>query len=154
MRMNIDQQPYSYRGDKNVPAFPDRGPVCVMDAHCALCARGAVWIARNDWRVEFKIVPLQSKLGKALMIHYAMDPADPMSWLYLEDGRAYASLEAMMRVGRRLGRVWRMLSIMQVIPRGLRDHLYRTVAMNRYRWFGTGDLCSLPDPEVQKRLMV
>ena len=61
-----------------------------MDAHCALCARGAAWIARNDRLAEFKIVPLQSELGNALMIHYAMDPEDPTSWLYLEDGRAYA----------------------------------------------------------------
>ena len=151
--MDFHQQPFSYRLDRNVPAFPDNGPVCVMDAHCALCARGAAWIARNDRLVEFKIVPLQTELGNALMIHYAMDPEDPTSWLYLEDGRAYASLDALMRVGRRLGRVWHALSIMRIVPSRLRDRLYVIVATNRYRWFGTADLCSMPDPEVQKRLV-
>ncbi len=77
--MHIDRPPYSYRDDSAVPGFSDRGPVCVMDARCALCARGAKWIARNDRDVEFRIVPLQSELGNMLMIHYAMAPADPTS---------------------------------------------------------------------------
>ena len=151
--MFSDRQPYSYQYDSNVPDFNDAGPVCVMDALCALCAHGAKWIAHNDRSEEFKIVPLQSELGKALMHHYAMDPADPTSWLYLVDGHAYASLDALMRVGRRLGGVWTLLVVLRVIPRGLRDTLYRGVARNRYRWFGTADLCTLPDPGVQERLM-
>lgn len=123
-----------------------------MDAHCALCARGAKWIAHNDHNVEFKIVPSQSELGNALMRHFEMDPADPTSWLYLIDGHAYASLDALVNVGRRLGGVWNVLIALRVIPRGLRDILYRFVARNRYRWFGTADLCGLPDPQVKKRL--
>jgi len=152
--MNFDSVQYSYRHDKKVPEFNDSGPICVMDAHCSLCARGAKWIAHNDRSNEFSIVPLQSDLGKALMTHYVMDPTDPTSWLYLADGRGYASLDALIRVGQRLGRVWRLLAILRIIPKGLRDILYRTVARNRYRWFGTTDLCSLPDCEVQKRLML
>lgn len=98
-------------------------------------------------------MPLQSELGKSLMAHYGMEPSDPTSWLYLVDGQAYASLDAFMRVGQRLGGLWSGLSILRLIPAGLRDILYRTVAKNRYRWFGTADLCNLPDREVQKRLL-
>ncbi len=151
--MYLDHKPYSYRQDSAVSDFTDSGPVCVMDARCSLCAQGAKWIARNDRREEFRIVPLQSELGGALMCHYGMDPADPTSWLYLENGYAFASLDALMRVGRRLGGIWRVLAILRVIPRWARDPLYRWVARNRYRWFGTADLCALPDVDVQKRLM-
>ena len=152
--MYFDRPPFSYQHDNNIPKFTDTGPVCVMDAHCALCARGAKWIAHNDHSEEFKIVPLQSQLGKALMTHYSMDPDDPTSWLYLVDGFGYTSLDALINVGHRLGRVWKFLAILRVFPRGLRDILYRTVATNRYRWFGTADLCTLPDSEVQKRLIL
>ncbi|AZV77406.1 DUF393 domain-containing protein [Parasedimentitalea marina] len=152
--MYLNRPPYSYRNDHEIPAFTDIGPVCVMDAHCALCARGAKWIAHNDRNTDFKIVPLQSELGRALMTHYGMDPEDPTSWLYLTEGRGYASLDALIRVGHRLGRGWKLLAILRLIPQSLRDILYRSVARNRYRWFGTADLCNLPDAEVQKRLMV
>jgi len=134
------------------PAALESGHVVVMDAHCALCSRGARWIARNDSRGEFSIVPLQSELGSILMQRQGLDPSDPSSWLYLEKGRAYSSLDAIIRVGRRLGGFWHALVVLRILPRSLRDRLYGWVARNRYR-LGSGDLCALPDPAVQKRLL-
>lgn len=146
-------KPYSYRDDPAVPGFHDAGPVTVMDAHCALCARGARWIARNDSKLEFRIVPVQSPLGAALLKHYGMDPGDPVSWLYLEDGMAYHSLDALIQVGQRLGGVWSLLSVLRIFPASIRGGLYRVVARNRYRLFGRADLCSVPDEQVRKRLL-
>lgn len=150
--MPLPQPPYSYRSDPAVPPAPATGVFTVMDAHCALCARGASWIARHDHGQLFSIVPLQSELGQALMRHYGLDPQDPASWLYVEDGIAYASLDAVIRVGRKLGGIWRLAASLLFLPRPLRDGLYRAVARNRYRIFGRADLCALPDPEVRKRL--
>ena len=144
---------YSYRKDQHVPAFEDDGPCTVMDAHCAVCARGARWIARNDRPGEFRIIPIQSDLGKALLNHYGMDADDPLSWLYLENGAAFSSMDAIIRVGQRLGGVWKGLVIFQILPRGVQDYFYGLLARNRYRLGGKVDMCSLPDAELQKRLM-
>ncbi|TCL69593.1 DCC1-like thiol-disulfide oxidoreductase family protein [Rhizobium sp. BK251] len=149
-----NREPFSYRKDKSVPPFSAAGVFTVMDARCSLCARGAAWIARNDKAEEFKIVPLQSDLGGALMRHYGLDPSDPASWLYVEDGQAYSSLDAVIRVGKRLGGIWKILSLLRVLPAAFQDGLYRFVAVNRIRFFGTSDLCQLPDPEVRKRLLL
>jgi len=151
--MDLNRAPYSYRDDPAVPDFPDDGPVTVMDAHCSLCAHGARWIARNDRKQEFRIIPVQSPLGDALMEHYGLDPADPVSWLYLEDGGAHESLDAFIRAGMRLGGVWKVIAVLRILPRSMQDILYRAVARNRYRIFGRTDLCSLPDERVQKRLL-
>lgn len=129
-----------------------RSAVTVMDAQCALCARGAAWIARNDAAQEFLIVPMQTKLGQMLLQQHRLDPGDPTSWLYLEQGQAYTSTDAIIQAGQKLGGKWRVLTAMRIIPRSLRDALYRMVARNRYRWFGQGDMCAMPDPEVQRRL--
>lgn len=145
--------PYSWRQNPDVPAFSDTGPRAVMDAHCAICARGARWIASNDRKGEFRIIPVQSELGAALMIHHGIDPEDPMSWLYLEDGQAYESVGAMIRTGQRLGGIWKMLTVLRIFPRTIQDFFYGLLARNRYRLGGRADLCSLPDPEVQARLM-
>ncbi|WP_299302593.1 thiol-disulfide oxidoreductase DCC family protein [uncultured Litoreibacter sp.] len=151
--MRVLNTPYSWRDDPAVPAFADSGPVTVMDAKCGLCARGARWIARNDHASEFRIIPLQSVLGSALMRHFGMAPDDPLSWLYLEDGLGYSSLDATMKVGARLGGVWRGLGILRIIPAPLRDWAYGIVARNRYKVMGRADLCAMPDPDVQARLM-
>ncbi|MEM6407784.1 MAG: DCC1-like thiol-disulfide oxidoreductase family protein [Pseudomonadota bacterium] len=152
--MILDHPPYSYRDDPSIPAFEAHVCVTVMDAHCALCAKGARWIAHNDRDAAFRIIPLQSERGQALMRHYGLNPDDPTSWLLIEEGRAYSSLEAVIRTGRRLGGVWRGLSALSVLPRALQDTLYGAVARNRYRVFGRADLCNLPDPDVEKKLLL
>jgi len=58
-----------------------------------------------------------------------------------------------MRVGRRLGGIWKLPSLLRVIPTSWQDRLYRFVAINRIRFFGRADLCTLPDSEVRKRLL-
>ncbi len=151
--MNMDKPAYSYRVDETVPDFADTGPCTVMDAHCSLCARGAKWIAHNDHKKEFRIIPLQSILGNALMVHYGLNPEDPSSWLFIESGRAYSSLEAFVKVATRLGGVWKIFCILRIIPKHVQDYLYRAIAQNRYRIFGRADLCNIPDPEVRKRIL-
>jgi len=143
---------YSYRDDKAVPAF-NAGPCfTVMDAQCALCARGARWIASKDQRQEFTIIPVQSDLGRALLTHYDVDPDDPASWLYVEEGRAFTSLEATIRAGRRLGGTGWLLQPLRLLPKPAQNWAYTRIARNRYRWFGRADLCAIPDEAVRKRL--
>jgi predicted DCC family thiol-disulfide oxidoreductase YuxK len=153
MNMIVTRELFSYRHDKAIPDFSAGNVFTVMDARCSLCARGASWIARNDKAKEFTIVPLQSDVGVALMMHYGLDPSDPTSWLYLEDGRAFSSLDALIRVGRRLGGNWQWLCVLRILPTSVQDVLYRTVARNRYKLFGTADLCSMPNAAVQQRLL-
>ena len=146
-------QPQTHRGAPDVPPLDHDGPCAVMDAMCGVCARGARWIARNDKAGEFRIVPMQSELGGALLRHYGMDPGDPASWLYLADGQAVSSMEAVIRVGQRLGGRSRALVLLRILPRRLQDWLYRRLARNRYRLMGRVDLCAMPDPDVQRRLL-
>ncbi|WP_235862198.1 thiol-disulfide oxidoreductase DCC family protein [Roseovarius litorisediminis] len=115
--------------------------------------RGARWIAHNDRRDEFRIIPMQSALGRALLLHYDLDPDDPSSWLYVERGIAFSSLDAVIRVGLQLGGIWRALTLLRIIPKGLQDRLYYFVARKRYRLSGHADLCTPPDPDVQHRLI-
>lgn len=95
---------------------------------------------------------MQTPLGQALLEQNGLNPNDPTSWLLLEHGVGHTSTEAIIRTGQMLGGVWRTLSMLRIIPRAWRDAAYRLIARNRYRWFGRGDMCTMPDPDVQKRL--
>ena len=153
MKSNFPMELYSYRADPAVPAFDDRCPLTVMDGECGLCSLGARLIARFDKAGEFRICRAQTKLGRALLVHYGLVPDDPESWLYIVDGRAYTSLDAMIRAGERVGGAGRLLQPLRLIPRPLQDWLYRRLARNRYWLFGRIDLCSIPDPALRARLM-
>ena len=129
------------------------GPVTVMDAMCNLCAKGARWIAHNDAKGEFLIIPVQSPLGAKLLRENDLDPEDPSSWLYLVDGQTFTSADAFLRVAQRLGGIWKATAIFRIIPYPILNWGYHLIARNRIRLLGRVDLCNLPDAEVQKRLL-
>lgn len=153
MSRHFDQEPYSYRTDAAVPPFDDSGPVTVMDGECALCSVGARLIARFDRRAEFRICRVQTPLGASLLRHYGLSPDDPESWLYLVDGNAYTSLDAMVRAGARVGGPGVLLQPLRLLPTVVQDWLYRGLARNRYRIFGRTDMCGIPDPALRARLI-
>jgi predicted DCC family thiol-disulfide oxidoreductase YuxK len=149
----INPKAYSYRGDSGVPNFDDRGPIVFMDGECALCSGAARVVARLDKRGEFRICPIQSDLGQAILQHYGLDHGSPESWIYLADGNAFASLDAVIEAGTRLGRLGRILMVFKVLPRPVRDQLYRWIARNRYAIFGRTQMCAIPDAALKQRLL-
>lgn len=144
---------YSFRDDPTVPAFDDSAPLAVMDGTCAICSWGARMIHRLDRSGMARICPIQSPLGTALLRHYGMEPENPASWLFIDAGVAHVDFEAVLHAGKRFGGAARLVGILRLLPKPIRDWLYRREARNRYVFFGRGDLCALPDPGLQKRLL-
>lgn len=151
MAQLLDRAAYSYRDDPAVPSFEDSGPITVMDGECALCSFGARMIAKFDKAEVFRICPGQTPLGTALLAHYGLKPDDPESWLLLQDGIAYSSLDAIIRVGAKVGGVGHLMAPLRVLPRPAQDWIYRRIARNRHALFGRGDMCAMPDARLRAR---
>jgi predicted DCC family thiol-disulfide oxidoreductase YuxK len=60
---------------------------------------------------------------------------------------------AAIRIARRLRGAWRLLAVLWIVPRPLRDLAYDLVARNRYRWFGRRDSCMVPTPALRARFI-
>lgn len=151
--MQTSGKAYSFLDDPTIPVFDPPDFFTVMDAECGLCAKGAMWIAKSDRERKFRIIPVQSDLGGALLRHYGMSSDDPLSWLYVRHGQAYCSLDAVIRVGRELGGIWKGLAIFRVLPRRIQDYLYAVVARNRYRLMRRKSFCDIRDPAIQDRIL-
>ncbi|MEM9911629.1 MAG: DCC1-like thiol-disulfide oxidoreductase family protein [Pseudomonadota bacterium] len=124
-----------------------------MDEKCGLCTSTKSQIVRSDKDERVRIVPIGSDLGQSLLCHDGLDPGDPQSWSLLRDGVAFDGLSAALRLFPSISVSYAPLFIMFILPTSWRDALYRMVARNRYRWFGRADLCAMPDPGVQSRLI-
>lgn len=125
----------------------------VIDDRCGLCSGGARRLARWDKDDRFRIVPMHSDLGRTLLKSYGLDPDDPVSWLYLDGDSGLTGFEGWARVGQVLGGLAQTLRLLLLIPAPLRQRLYYAMARNRMRFFGTDDLCRLPEPAVARRLV-
>ncbi len=128
--------------------------VLVMDGDCALCSWGARTIARHDTADVFRIATVQSETGSALLRRHDLDPNDPWSWLLIDGDHALTGSDAIIRAGGHLSAPWGPITrIGHVIPRFLREPLYKWVASNRIAWFGRGDLCGIPDEKLRAKLL-
>lgn len=144
---------YSWRDDPTIPAFDDTRILVVMDAECALCSAAARRIASLDQRDQVRIATSQSPVGKALLRHFDLAPTNPETWLMLSAGRAFGSLDAMTRLFPSLSRRYAPIKALRLLPVALQDWVYARIARNRYALWGHGDMCAMPDPELQRRLV-
>lgn len=146
-------EPYSYRADPAVPAFPDDRPIVVVDGLCVLCSGFARFVLTHDRRGRYRLVTAQSPLGAALYGHYGLRGTDYDSNILLADGRIWLKSEGSIRIFEGLGFPWSMAAAVRLLPRAVRDRLYDVVARNRYRWFGTRATCFVPEPHQADRLL-
>ncbi len=130
-----------------------RTGIIVFDGVCVLCSRWVRFLLPRDRRAVFRFAAMQSEAGQRLLAAHGLDPLDPVSFLFLDGGRAFTDSGAILRVLLRLGGPWRLLAIGYAVPRPVRDALYRWIARNRYRWFGRRDACFIPNPDAAARFL-
>jgi predicted DCC family thiol-disulfide oxidoreductase YuxK len=131
---------------------PVDGPIIVFDGICVLCNGWVRFLLRHDRERRYRFAAMQSEAGRALLAAHGLDPDDPASFLLVDDGRAWTDTDAIRRVLSGLGGAWRLAGVMALLPRAVRDPLYRRVARNRYRWFGTTS-CHVPTEEERARFL-
>ena len=147
------REPYSYRDDPAVPKFADDRPVIIFDGHCVLCSRSAQFVLRHDARAIFRMLAAQTPLGRALYVHYGLDPHDYESMILIADGVATLKSEAVIRIAERLGFPWSLAAVLRVVPRSWRDHLYGVLARHRLRILGRRERCFMPAPADADRFL-
>jgi predicted DCC family thiol-disulfide oxidoreductase YuxK len=134
----------------------DEAPIIVFDGVCVLCNGWVRFLLKRD-RGRYRFASMQSHAGRALLAGHGLDPEDPASFLLVETqdggpGRAWTDSDAIRRVLTGLGGPWKIAALIALIPRFLRDPLYRMIARNRYRWFGTTS-CTVPDEDQRSRFL-
>lgn len=131
----------------------DERPIIVFDSICPLCSAQVQFILSHDRQRRYRLAPMQGAAGMALYRRFGIDPADPDTFLLVEDGKAMRDSDAVIAILRGLGGPWRAAGMARIVPRALRNRLYRWVARNRYRLFGRRSTCWVPSAEDRDRLL-
>ncbi|WP_380871986.1 hypothetical protein ACFB49_29420 [Sphingomonas sp. DBB INV C78] len=134
-------------------AVATEGPIIVFDALCVLCSANAQFVLRHDRAGRFRLASMQGTVGAELYRRFGIDPADPDTLIVVDGDRALRDSDAVLAIWTGLGSPWRLLGLLRLVPRGLRDPIYRWIARHRYRLFGRRDTCWLPNPEQASRLL-
>ena len=128
-------------------------PIILFDGVCNLCNASVQFVIRHDPQARFKFAALQSATAEKLLQNCAFDRASLDSVILVEDGHVYIESDAALRIARRLGGGWSLLAGFSIVPRPIRDAVYRLIARNRYRWFGKQESCMMPTPDLRARFL-
>lgn len=122
-------------------------PLILYDGFCVLCNRATGYIIRQDIEVRIKLLPLNK--ASELLLPTDLN-AHKDSVVLILNGRIYVCSEAVIRAWMLTGDA-KVKSLLLLIPKFMRDGIYNLIARNRYKWFGSYEVCPLlPETRIFK----
>ncbi|MEM1269121.1 MAG: thiol-disulfide oxidoreductase DCC family protein [Bacteroidota bacterium] len=134
--------------------LPSDKSILLFDGVCNLCNGAVNFVIDRDADGQVMFAPLQSDVGRELLVSRGLNPDALDSLVLIEEGQAFQRSTAALRVARHLDGPWRFLYAFRVVPRVIRDAVYDLVARSRYSMFGKQDACRLPTPDERARFLV
>jgi predicted DCC family thiol-disulfide oxidoreductase YuxK len=127
--------------------------VILFDGVCNLCNGAVSFVLKRDPGGYFRFASLQSKAGEGWLRQCGLEAGTMDTLVLIEGGRAYERSEGTLRILRRLRMPWNFFWALWLVPRPLRDVLYRWIARHRYAWFGRLATCMVPTPDQRRRFL-
>jgi len=133
-------------------------PIILYDGVCGLCNRLVRFLLKRDIHDRIRFASLQSEFAAKVLRRHGAAPDDLDTVYVIEnyetpDERLLARSDAILNVVRELGGFWKIAGWGKILPRSIRDNLYKLVARNRYRVFGKYDTCMMPEPRYRKKFL-
>lgn len=126
----------------------------IFDGECVLCSHTVQFVLRHERDEVIRFATTQSAAGREIAERNGISVADlDLTFVLVEDGRAWARSDAALRVARHLRAPWNWLAVLRFVPRALRDLAYSAIARHRYRLFGRRDTCFMPAPSERHRFI-
>ena len=120
--------------------------VILFDGFCNLCNGTVDFLIKRDRNKQFRFVALQSVTGKILIQKFNIPPATE-SVIAIKQNLIYFESDAAIEIARLLPFPWKLAILIKIIPKKLRDYIYRIIAKNRYKWFGKTESCRILSEE-------
>lgn len=128
--------------------------IILFDGVCNLCNGSVQYVIKRDRKDIFRFASLQSQTGQRLVKERGIDTTKVDSIILIEPDIAYyTKSDAALEIGKSFGGGWKLLGILEWIPRALRNWVYDFISGRRYAWFGKRNDCMVPGPEHKARFL-
>lgn len=125
----------------------------IFDGVCNLCARSVQFILKHEASPRFQFAALQSPAGARISSALGFPLTDVSTFVLVSDGKVHTKSGAALRIARHFRSPWKLIRVLWLVPRPLRDWAYDVVARHRYQWFGRAETCMVPTPELETRFL-
>ena len=128
--------------------------IWLFDSVCVLCEGGVRFTLRHEKEPSIRFVSIQSDEGRELAVAHGIDPDDPETFLFIDDGVPLTKSDGVIALAGHLSGPVQLIFWCRIFPKGLRDLIYEFVARNRYRIFGRKDACIVPGADTRHRFVL
>lgn len=115
---------------------------------CNLCNRFVQCVIRSDRKDVFRFGSLQSEKAQQILKRFESKPLNLTTVVLLDDETIVTESDAVLKIAKKLSGIWNLVYLFIVVPKFIRDTVYRFVSRYRYHIFGRRDACMIPTPEL------
>jgi predicted DCC family thiol-disulfide oxidoreductase YuxK len=128
--------------------------IIFYDGTCKLCNGAVQWVLKRDSKNKFHFAQLQGETAKMVLPQALISSDKDLTTLVvLVDGEIYTQSTAALKIAWHMPWPSKGLYLFNLIPRVLRDPVYRFISRNRYKWFGKYESCLMPTENLRKRFL-
>jgi predicted DCC family thiol-disulfide oxidoreductase YuxK len=131
-------------------------PVLLYDGLCGFCNTTVQFIMGHESNQSLKFAALQGTYAAGVMErHPELKTVDSLVWVEgeAEHERIKVRSSAALRVAWYMGGFWRLVMVLWLVPRPLRDFAYDQFAQRRFKFFGRYGSCPVPSKAVRARFI-
>jgi predicted DCC family thiol-disulfide oxidoreductase YuxK len=128
-----------------------RSAILLFDGDCAFCDRAVQFFSAEDANGALRFAPLKGKFAAGIVRRHRLDELD--SLVFIQGERVFIYSDAVIRALIAIGGFWKLAAVVLIVPKALRDFVYRTFAARRHKFLRQNHECSLPTAQLRARLI-
>jgi predicted DCC family thiol-disulfide oxidoreductase YuxK len=107
-----------------------------------------------DKKKTLKFSSLQSDFAKINLQPFQSQLENIDSIVFYSHEKIFTEADAVIEILKTIGGFWNFIAfVFQIIPKFLRNAVYRLVAKNRYKFFGKRNSCRVPNEKERERFV-
>jgi len=127
--------------------------IILFDGVCNLCNGFVQFVLKRDKKKKFLFASLQSTYGTGLSNYFNLSTTLPTTIALYSGQKIFTESDAVIKITSSLRGIWKITIVLLIIPRFIRNPIYRLLARNRYKLFGKRDQCMVPSEDVKGRFL-
>ena len=127
--------------------------IILFDGFCNLCIASVQFIINRDSKDIFRFVPIQSDIGKEIILNKEIDCLKNNSIILIKENSVNYRSSAVLHILYYLNTMWKFLIVFYIIPYPIRDFIYNLISKKRYFLFGKKNKCMVPDKNINSKFL-
>ena len=128
--------------------------IILFDGVCNFCNFWVNFVIKRDKNNTYKFAAMQSESGQQLLKIFNLNTSHFDTFVLIVNNKTFTKSTAALMISKNLKSFIKLLYLLIILPRSIRDFFYDLVAKNRYKFFGKRDFCMIPTKKEQHKFLI